>query len=252
MNVAVVGCGPSSLAAAWAALGLGARVTIFAPKQKSKIRGAILLHEPIPGITMTQPEAYVPQYVVGGDIDSYGRKVYGDGFVPRGEANGDPFRKGFHTWSVPDQYDRLWKRFETAILDAEVDKRMLAKLAGTFDLVINTAPANQFCEDDAHEFNSSPVDLTWELMQPGQVDNTIYYNADPEDGWARSSSIFGSVVTEWVGGRAPAAAHRIWKPTGTTCDCFPEVFRTGRFGAWSNLQWIETAYYGTRERILNV
>jgi hypothetical protein len=253
VNVAVIGCGPSSLAAAWAAIGLGCKVTIFAPKVKSKIRGAVLLHEPIPGITDTQPEAYVPQIVIGGDIDDYGRKVYGSDYVPRGAAYGDPFRKGFHTWSVPMQYDRLWDRFKDAILDAEVDMQMLSKLIDRYDLVINTAPATQFCAfKNEHVFHSSAIDLTWELMYPGQVDNTIVYSADPEDDWARSSSIFGSVVTEWVGGKAPEGAHRIWKPTGTTCDCFPQVFRTGRFGAWSNLQWIETAYYGTRERILNV
>lgn len=231
---------------------MGHDVTIYAPLAKSPIRGAILLHTPIPGITRTHPEAYIPQIVIGGNIDDYGRKIYGGTRVERGEKHGDPFKRGFHTWSVPETYDLLWEHFYNRIIDMTVDAFVLNRLIEAFDLVVNTAPAPQFCSDPTHEFISAEIDLTWETMVPNQRDNTIYYNADANVPWARSSSIFGSVVTEWVKGRAPEDAHRIWKPIRTTCDCFPEVFRTGRYGAWDNLSWIETAYYGTRERILGV
>ena len=169
------------------------------------------------------------------------------------DRSGDPFLKGFHTWSVQDTYDALWGHFEDRLKNKMVDRMLLDRLQSRYDLVINTAPATEFClSPNEHEFVTASVDLTWETKYPGQLDNTIYYNADPRVPWLRSSSIFGSIVTEWLDGRAPAGAHRIWKPIRTTCDCFPSVYRTGRYGAWDHKSWIETAYYGTRERMLGV
>lgn len=247
-RVAVIGYGPSSLAAAWAAVGLGCDVTIYGDGVKSPIRGAVVLHEPIPGITLDHPHGYVRQLIVGGKIDDYGRKLYGDIHVNR---NGDPFYEGFHTWRVSDTYDLLWDSLVPSFgPNMWVDNFQLERMIQENDLVINTAPAKSFCVS-RHEFREAKIDLTWGLEHPGQHDNTIVYNADPNVAWARSASIFGSVVTEWVDGRCPQPNHTITKPLGTDCDCHPEVHRAGRYGAWDNRAWIETAYYGTRKRILD-
>jgi hypothetical protein len=251
VRTAVIGQGPASLAAAWAVRGLdpSGQIEFFGPDKQSPIRGAVVLHEPIPGVTLTHPDGYVRQLVVGGHIDDYGRKLYGDIHVNR---HGDPFRKGFHTWRVDEMYDYLWGRFASYNVHVgQVDNFQLERITDRYDFVINTAPANLFCVGQ-HEFRESKLDLTWELMHPGQQDNTVVYNADPAVPWARSASIFGSVVTEWAPGRCAKQHHTITKPLGTDCDCHPDVFRAGRYGAWDNLSWIETAYYGTRERMLNV
>lgn len=249
MRVAVIGQGPASLAAAWAAEGMGADVVFFGPGEPSRIRGAVVLHEPIPGITVTHPDGYVRQLVVGGHVDDYGRKLYGDIHVNR---QGDPFMDGFHTWRVDETYAKLWQHFaHHEVSRGMVDNFLLERISAQYDLVINTAPAKLFCTNRSHEFKESSLALTWELMHPGQQDNTVVYNADPAVPWARSASIFGSVVTEWPVGRCIKKHHVITKPLGTDCDCHPDVFRTGRYGAWDNRAWIETAYYNTRKRIID-
>jgi hypothetical protein len=44
---------------------------------------------------------------------------------------------------------------------------------------------------------------------------------------------------------APQNARVIQKPISTDCDCYPHVLRTGRFGAWKNEVWVDTAYWDT-------
>ena len=246
MSVAVVGCGPASLAAAWAAHGLGESVEIFAPKIKSKLRGPVLLQRPVPGITVNHPDGWIAQHVQGGTIMDYREKLYGDVNI---SINGDILEPGYDAWKMDETYDKLWDVFESCIVPLKVDSDVLDTLQDEYHLVINTAPRDQFCHNLDHRFVSKAVALTWETQLPDQEENSIYFNAVPEVPWVRSSNVFGNVVTEWTPEAAPEQHHLIHKPISTTCDCWPHVFRTGRFGAWRNETWVDTAYYDTRRAL---
>lgn len=246
-SVAVVGCGPASLAAAWGARGLGCHVTIFAPRYKSKLRGPILLQRPIPGMTLDHPDGYIKQHVTGGTILDYRAKLYGDINI---NINGDILQPGYHAWKMHETYDKLWEEFYHDIHDSIVSPLFLLALQKEFDLVVNTAPATEFCSE-GHTFTSKQVAITFETAYPDQDANTIWFNADPKVRWVRSSSVFGNLATEWPVERAPEDAVIITKPISTDCDCFPRVFRTGRFGSWHNETWVDTAYYDTRTAILS-
>jgi hypothetical protein len=243
-SVAVIGCGPSSLAAAWAAEGLGCGVEIFAPRRKSPLRGPIYLRAPIPGMTLDHPDGYIREWVEGGTILDYRRKLYGDVNIT---INGQVESR--HAWAMHETYDKLWDVYRDRITDIRVTPGLLPGMAESFDLVVNTAPASQFCRVPTHVFTHRQVGITPECSVEGQEMNTVIMNGDPEVPWVRSSVIFGWGATEWPLAAAPPDAVIISKPLSTTCDCNPEVFRTGRFGAWKNETWVDTAYYDTRTAI---
>lgn len=246
MSVAIVGCGPASLAAAWAAQGLGEQVEIFAQPVRSKLRGPILLQRPVPGITTTHPDGWIAQHVIGGSILDYREKLYGDVNI---SINGDILEPGYDAWKMEETYDKLWNEFHSRIVPMTVDTDNLVGLQEEYDLVVNTAPRDQFCLRD-HEFKSKVVALTWETQVRDQEPNSIYFNAVPDVAWVRSSNVFGNVVTEWDPERAPQGSHTIYKPISTTCDCWPHIYKTGRFGAWRNETWVDTAYYDTRRALM--
>jgi hypothetical protein len=120
-----------------------------------------------------------------------------------------------------------------------------------YDLVVSTAPAAAMClmkdswRDPSyrHHFESKAVAVTQRCEYPDQPYNTIIFNAGENDLWVRSSNIFGNMVTEWPVSAAPAESRIIQKPISTNCSCFPHVLRTGRFGAWKNETWVDTAYW---------
>lgn len=249
-SVAIIGCGPSSLAAAWAAEGLGCTVSIFAPKRKSPLRGPIMLHQPIPGITMAHPDGFVKQFVLGGTWMDYRRKLYGNVNV---NINGN-IMESYHAWKMHETYAKLWSIYKDRINDMFITTELLEQMVkdDSHDLIVNTAPAPTFCRDHLHhQFIRSEVGVVNKAAYPDQEDNTVIYNGLPEDDWVRSSIIFGNEATEYPVERAPHGAYIIKKPISTDCDCFPTVFRTGRFGAWRNETWVDTAYYDTRTAIVS-
>lgn len=250
MLVTVIGCGPAGLAAAHAAAGLGADIRIIGPKKMTPQRGPIMLHRPIPGINTEQPNGYVRQLVIGGSVLDYRLKLYGDVNIA---INGDILEPGFHTWDVYEAYAKMWRLYEDRITDRELKSREIKELTTSSDLVVSTAPAPRLClMPAAHSFRSVPVALFFELSYPDQPDNTVVYNAYPDIKWVRSSSIFGNWVTEYKPEDSPREPDLIiYKPLSTDCDCHPTVLRTGRFGAWHNETWIDTAYYDTRTALVS-
>lgn len=255
--VAVIGCGPAGLAAVHAAVGLGHDVELYAPMSKSPLRGPLLLQRPIPAVTLTHPDAYVAQLVIGGSILDYRYKLYGDVNI---NINGDILEKGYHAWKLSAAYDSMWSRYvdnahrQVWTVERDVSPSALVGISGRFDAVINTAPADRFCmKTGEHEFVSKSVSLVVNaLAMIDQPDNTIYFNADKAVPWVRSSHIFGSQTIEYPFDSAPPLAIDIRKPIRTDCDCHPRVFRTGRFGSWRNETWVDTAYFATREALMGV
>lgn len=250
MKVAIIGCGPSGLAAAHAAAGLADTVDVYAPKRQTPQRGPIMLHRPIPGINNEQPDGYVRQIVIGGDILSYRYRLYGDINIA---INGDVLEDGFHTWRVPTAYDIMWAKYSHLIKDGALDADEADDLVGKYDLVVNTAPMPNLCRMPGwHEFRSIDVSIVLQSSYPDQPANTVIYNAYEHIPWVRSSRIFEAEVTEYMPDIAPEGALTIHKPMSTDCTCHPRIFRTGRMGKWHNETWIDTAYYDVRTTLMSM
>jgi hypothetical protein len=266
MLVAVIGCGPAGLAAAHAAYGLGATVTIFSPGIKSPQRGPLILQRPIPAITTDHPDGYIRQIVIGGSILDYRYKLYGDINI---NIQGNILKEGYHGWDHKMAYERLWRLYmgndpdvpdenwngRADRVDGKITGRHLATLHHHFDLVVNTAPLPQLCMNFwEHDFDYKEVDITEGCSYPNQPDDTTIFNAGDKFKWVRSASIFGSSCTEWLKNTAPEelSPYGIHKPVSHRCTCFPHVLATGRFGAWRNETWVDTAYYDTRDAIMSI
>lgn len=246
MKVIVIGAGPAGLAAAHAAIGAGAEdIQILAPKRQTPQQGPLLIQRPIPGINTSHPDGTIHQIVIGGTILDYRYKLYGDINIG---INGDILRPEYHAWRHGETYDRLWALYEGAIVDHIVAPKEMATIHETADLVVSTANARPLCRNSKHRFTRVQVAITplAEYASGAQPDNTIIFNAGPDAEWTRSSKIFGNEVTEWApGSRVPRNSRLIEKPISTDCDCYPHVLRTGRFGAWKNEVWVDTAYWDT-------
>lgn len=269
VKVAVIGCGPAGLAAAHAAYGLGAKVTIFSPGIKSPQRGPLILQRPIPGISTDHPDGYIRQIVIGGSILDYRYKLYGDININLGRDH--MLKKGYHCWNHIKAYDDLWTRYMniarglTTRVDGMVTVGQIIDMEYAFDLVVNTAPLIDLCRkipDHAdqgksvtmHEFRFQPVQVTMGHSYPDQPPDTTVFNAGDKFTWVRSAWLLGNSCTEWLPGEAPRDLNPITirKPIGHNCNCYPTVLGTGRFGAWRNEVWVDTAYYDTRDAIISM
>lgn len=248
MKVIVVGCGPAGLAAAHAAVGLGADTMVIAPKTKTPQEGPLLMQRPIPGINTDHPDGTIHQMVIGGSILDYRYKLYGDINIG---INGDILKPYYHAWKHRETYDRLWNLYSGLITNYVLTPSELHNIDSDVDLVISTASRPSMCVS-GHTFISKEVAVTPQASHPDQPDNTIIFNASPDVEWVRSSIVFGVPVTEWPVIRSvslPAGARSIRKPISTNCNCYPRVLWTGRFGAWQNETWVDTAYWDTYNAI---
>lgn len=259
MKVIVIGCGPAGLAAAHAAVGLGAEVTIYAERaEQTPQNGPLLIQRPIPGINTGHPDGTIHQLVIGGSILDYRYKLYGDVNIG---INGDILQPQYHAWRHRETYNLLWDMYEDRVIAQRISGRRMLELQDEADLVVSTGNAEKLCMTPSwpvagtlartygHDFVSANVWVTPHASYPDQPDNTIIFNAGDLYPWVRSSVVFGVPVTEWTAQLAPSGARMITKPISTTCKCFPRVLRTGRFGAWKNETWVDTAYWDTYSAI---
>jgi hypothetical protein len=247
VKVIVIGCGPAGLAAAHAASAFHCETVVYAPYAKTPQQGPLLLQRPIPGISTGHPDGTIWQRVIGGSILDYRYRLYGDINIG---INGDMLKGHYHAWNHGEAYDKMWNLYHHIIEDRLVQPTELKHMHEEADLVVSTANASTMCRSDGrthpfHAFVTAQVAITPIAMYPAQPSNTIIFNGGDEYKWARSSRIFGSEVTEWSMPNAPQNARVIQKPISTDCDCYPHVLRTGRFGAWKNEVWVDTAYWDT-------
>jgi hypothetical protein len=258
MKVIVVGCGPAGLAAAHAAVGLGAEVVIYGPGAKSPQEGPLLMQRPIPGVNTNHPDGTIHQIVIGGSILDYRYKLYGDINIG---INGDILQPHYHAWRHRETYDALWDFYEELIQLRVVNPDDLRAMHRSADLVVSTADASRMCTNHnevrgsasaPHRFRFKEEAVTPNISYPDQPDNTIIFNGGSEYHWVRSSRVFGVPVTEWTVDHAPPGARVIRKPIGTDCNCYPHVLRTGRFGAYKNETWVDTAYWDTYSAITSM
>jgi hypothetical protein len=139
-------------------------------------------------------------------------------------------------------------------VDGMVTSYQLEDIDSAFDLTVNTAPLIDLCHHSSHEFRLHPVQITMGHSYPDQPEDTTIFNAGDEFPWVRSAWLLGNSCTEWIAGTAPGELDPITirKPLGHNCNCYPTVLGTGRFGAWRNETWVDTAYYDTRDAIISM
>lgn len=238
MKVAVLGCGPAGLIAAWAAEQAGADVQIYSKKVQSIIPGSQYLHGPIPGVSSPYAEGVV-QYIRLGTAEQYALKVYGD----IRETGWDNYYAVYKSWNVRRAYHKLWDYFEPNIIDLEIDGLVLSVLLGEADKVISTIPQPALCHNDDHDFKGAEYYLRQLPTPPADENHDIcVYNGLPDDPWYRWSILGGTCSIEYTKPPSPNEENG-WRGEGWTtglkcttndCDCYAheKFMRVGRWAKW--------------------
>ena len=245
-SVAILGCGPAGLLAAHAATICGHSVTIYSNKQKSPMEGAQYMHVEIPDLDVPAPSMI--NYALIGTIDGYREKVYGSG-DPDIRVSPEQYLGSHKCWDLRHTYDILWDRWQSRIKDMTINPERVGQISFKNEHVISTVPAPVLCyQEGVHGFDYVPVwiDNTWSGPLPAEApsmwangDNWVICNG-ADDGWYRTSHIYGHMNTEWASesavpaGRLKPPSHvwRVRKPIKTDCTCWPMVARAGRYGLW--------------------
>lgn len=249
MRIAILGCGPAGLLAAWAALLENHEVAVFSKKQKSQISGAQYLHSAIPDITSPEPERMIRYFKIGTG-PGYSQKVYG---TTSTVSSWERWKaREYPAWSLRGAYDRLWEPMEPRIRDIGfIDYDYVRALMEEFEVVINTIPLKHICKiPESCRFYDQPTWITdWET--PFLPENTILYNGLDFPRWHRASYLDGYFAVEY--GYPVEKAHMILKPQGTTCQCWPtgsqRFFSVGRYGTWTRDVLTHDAFHETRIRL---
>lgn len=266
-RAAIFGCGPAGLFAAHALVKKGWDFDIFSKRRKSEVYGAQYLHMGIPGLVDETDRREIHYTFEGGSVENYLMKVYGK-LPPLGElrwAQGTLSEEPRPAWNLRAAYDRAWERYFRYIIPANLSADWLLDPPHPFrlsdyDLILSTVPAKALCNVESHEFASKFVWAVGDAPERGifvpfrAPEDTIVYNATPDTGWYRSSTVFGYSTVEWPHGRKPPVEQvaEVEKPLHNSCSCWiehPRFFRLGRYGAWSKEQHTHHAYDRTLELV---
>ena len=227
-RVAVLGCGPAGLFAAYALELKGVTAMLFSRATKSKIAGAQYLHIPIFGLTGEEPD-FTVKYEKWGSAQGYANKVYQNGRHPSSWNLWDEGEKP--AWNLRRVYDTLWGMYSEKVNHVEnIGTPTIDRLLPRFDLIINTLPKMHICKNPNHEFETVVVEI--ERVESELVpENTIIYNGIPLTEWHRASNIAGMATREYRRGYGKGPAFT--KPQANNCDCWRgDVMPAGRNGKW--------------------
>jgi len=247
-HVLVLGCGPAGLFAAEAVRQAGARVSIVSKKRKSEMFGAQYLHEPIPNLS--DPGDFISVlYELSGTADGYRQKVYGDRPV---EVSPETLQGRHAAWDIRRAYDVAWDRFGPYVVDSgpipagTAFRVMLKEVEDLhrikYDLIINSLPAPVLCLDPEHHvFKAEQVWAIGDAPERGVrcpvrvAASTVLCNGEDAPAWYRAANVFGHCTVEWPAAKKPPLEYvgSVQKPVETTCDCWPEMLRVGRYGRWT-------------------
>lgn len=255
-TIAVLGSGPAGLMAAHAVGLCGAPLSVHSRPEKSVLGGAQYLHHHVPMLTAPEPDRIITNQLTG-TPEGYRSKVYGT----------DPTRVPEHVsamnitdgeqvgvWDLNAVYDMMWGWFRDSINMATIGPNWLDEHANEFDLVISSIPAPALCRrQDVHRFTYQEVWI--DPIVPAFVpQDTIIYNGDKEPSWYRASNIGGTAGgVEWsANGRKPPIPGLVLvkKPLTTNCDCYPDVFRVGRYGQWRKGVLTHDAFFEVGQKLL--
>lgn len=229
MKVAILGCGPSGLVAAEAAVWAGAdEVVIYSKARKSDMFGAQYLHEPIPGVPYS-PSIKL-HYILHGTMDEYRRKVYGDDWD--GQVSPAEFQGDHQAWDIREMYDCLWERYKFDIIQRDITSNWIRANEQLADFTFSTIPLNRLC-DRGHTFAGQEIWAAGETKPLLPYKDTIICNGYSEPAWYRLSNVFGYQTCEWPErSKPPIPVAKVIKPLWTNCTCFPNLIRIGRYGRW--------------------
>lgn len=249
MKIAVLGCGPAGLMVAHAVTLAGYEPYIISKRVKSRMYGAMYLHQRLPG--MKQEPDFQLEIVKTGSAEGYAQKVYGDWRHP---VSFSEFEGGkFPAWDLRKAYDWLWTLYNLNIQDFEVDRGFLDLVASENDIVFSTIPAALLC-DGSHDFHAQQIYvLHGEDPYFTQDRHLMWYEGRADKDWYRFSQ-FGNYLSWEYSDRVnfqlrmPYQVTYGTKPISNNCDCLPEnVIRLGRFGAWKKGCLTHHAYEEARE-----
>lgn len=266
-RVGILGCGPAGLAAAHAAARMGYEPIVFSRKVKSTLYGSQYLHQPIPGITQSGA-VNVTYRLDGGSYEDYQRKVYGRTVPPSSEPDQEnefaqTGRVTRHAWDIRQTYDDLWDRYSPYVQDLEFgrfrDTSYVLHGMGRMVKVYSTIPRPLLClYPHTHRFHYAEAwaageapDLGIVLLRDDPGAPTFYpyhivFHAGPDVPYYRSHNVFGHRTIEWPYAHGKPAdyptASVVKKPLGTDCDCWPQITKLGRYGAWDKSQLVNHAY----------
>jgi hypothetical protein len=243
--IVVLGCGPAGLFATHAAALAGYGVINLSKKRKSDLYGCQYLHRPIPILT-TERTPFRVKYELRGTEAQYRAKVYG----PDSRVVVSPTDLcGEHdAWDLRATYDQAWEVYgdavhHTLISGANLQHHLddVIKNVGDVYRVINTIPAIALCLDPEHTFKAERVWAMGDAPErgqqvPGYVDDfSVVCNGEDSPRWYRAAKVFGYGTVEWPDGSKPPfdGVAAVEKPVGTTCNCWPDVMRVGRYGQWA-------------------
>ena len=249
-RAAVLGCGPAGLFAAHGLIEAGWNVDIFSIKRRSEMFGAQYLHEPIHGLV--ERDSLIT-YELLGTPEEYRRKVYGD--APVGTVSPEQFVGTQRVWDIRSAYYDAWDKYHELIQHQPLDNRVAGEIVkGAYNAVVSSVPAPSLC-GAGHQFQSTRV---WAIgdapergifspVNPGS--NKVICNGERSPGWYRASRVFGYNTTEWPEAAKPpiSGVAVVLKPTGTNCNCLPDLVRVGRYGTWTKGVLSHEAYKTAKE-----
>lgn len=266
LNVAILGAGPAALFAAQAVYDTGNVVQIYSRGERSALYGAQYLHEPVPNLSLRAGGRETVSYILKGTVDSYRRKVYGDGSTVQVSPEVLPFIH--NAWDIRSAYRVAWERFNGLIRPTDITQSWLRAADSAYlntrdqqpqiDLVIWSIPLVPFCYGN-HAFLSQDIWAQGDAPELGlycsvQVaPGTVVANGEDSPRWYRASNVFGYRTAEWPTGIKPpiSGIARVTKPISTNCDCWTNlgaapVLRVGRYGCWKKDELSHSAYFLTR------
>jgi len=270
--IAIIGIGPSGLAAAHACRLAGVPMSIFSrDDQKSLLGGAQFLHRGLPLINEKE-NSFKIHYSLVGDSHVYREKVYGNEPVPFVSMDNVQHGQVVTAWSLIDTYEELWNELvETNTLNIEKVHPSLIQgwiEKGFFSAIISSAPRPSVCRSQAgmgyrtHTFVSQRIRILGESVLGNAFDNTIIYDGTPNVSWYRTSRINGIGSTEWgdqwVEKKLPYEGKFmiVRKPIRTDCNCWQSksipFLYVGRFGRWEKGELVHMAFDRTVELLIEL
>jgi hypothetical protein len=242
MSVAVLGCGPAGLLAAYGVRESGHEVVVYSMKRnKSILPGSLHLRSRVDGITPWYPDKTVT-IVRMGSAEGYAQKVYGDSQRYTGWDNYD---RTYPSWNAQSAYDKLWHLFSDCIVERAIVSEDLPMLMAEHSMTISTLPMPPLCTKE-HTFDKTPYwirDIPTPEEELGR--ELIVYNGLSGDYWYRYSVLGDKSALEYAtfpsGERESDLAVGV-KAIGNDCDCWPGLIRAGRWAEWKHGVLMHHAY----------
>jgi hypothetical protein len=165
--------------------------------------------------------------------------------------------KDHAAWNLRAAYEKLWDIYEPLITSWELNAEEVEVLleSAQFSRVISTVPLSAICRSEAgiihevHTFTSARILIANKALMD-VPDNTIAYDGTKDHSWYRVSKIFGTGSTEWATTGTPPPIPElviVRKPIRNNCDCWPEITKLGRFGAWDKRYLVSDVFRKTLE-----